>query len=102
MPHFSKITRSYSRSMSFRRPDGRELWIRHESTHEASLDPDNSLSGSAESISDISETLHEQAIADVAASMAKEKKLIEQGFLGQTDEPFKGNGGQDLSERPKL
>lgn len=96
----TKISRSYSRSTQIKKPDGTEMWIKHEMTAEASL-------GEDDSIRDVSAGLEEICRKDVGTSTTEEKKKILASFdkVAPTDEPFPGKTpgvGSKAKKMPKL
>lgn len=85
------ITRVYSRSLSFKRPDGTEMWIRHEMSASADLEEGDNAKA-------VGDGLEEIVRKEVGASINAEKKLILASF-NKVDEPFPGKMPGQL---PKL
>lgn len=77
--HISKITRTYSRTMLVKRPDGADMWIKHEMSAEATLE-------SGESAKGVGDGLHKVCSNQVQKTLEDEKAQIIKDF----NEPFPG------------
>lgn len=95
----TQISRAYSRSVSFKKPDGTEMWIKHEMTASASV-------GESDMQSEVSAGLEEICRKEVGASIKAEKAKIEASFdpkEATSDEPFPGKTpGMKAAKMPKL
>lgn len=88
----TQLSRSYSRSVEFTKPDGNKMWIKHEMTATAELDSDTG------SPKDVGAGLEEIVRKEVGASITAEKKKIEASFNPKpSDEPFP----DDVSSPPE-
>lgn len=78
----TKLTRAYSRSQSFKRPDGTEMWVRHEASIE--VEP-----GEDETLAEVDAGMEEIVRKEVGASIKAEKDKIMASFAPkERDEPF--------------
>lgn len=85
------ITRTYSRSLNFKKPDGSEIWIRHEASVEASLDEQD-----AQDLTGCYGDLTAIVMGEVGRTIKEEKAKI----MG-VGEPFPGKA-PSVSTMPKL
>lgn len=84
--------------MSFKKPDGTEMWIRHEASVE--VEP---MEEDKETAQQIDTALEETVRKEVGASMAAEKNKILASFEPKSDEPFPGKTpGMSAKAMPKL
>ncbi len=90
------ISRTYSRSMSFKKPDGTEIWVKHEAYIEATPS-EIETSELASCFKD----LELIAMSEVNRACKEERKAITESFKKKTDEPFEGNGGT-MEDLPTL
>lgn len=86
------ISRTYSRSVQVKKPDGTEVWIKHEATIEANTD--------GQMINTDLAALAQLVVSEVASSIKEEKAKILASF-GVSDEPFKGKSAT-LASQPRL
>lgn len=86
----NKITRLYSRSVEYKRPDGLGMWIKHEESMEVELDEDDTLEV-------VDKGLEEILRKSVGASINAEKKLIMASYGDTTSDEKRG-----VSTMPKL
>lgn len=91
----TRLTRAYSRSQSYKKPDGTEMWLRHEMSAEATLDEND-----AGSLKEIGEGLEEVCRKEVSASMKAEREKVLASF-SKSDEPFAGKMA-GVHSMPKL
>jgi len=77
-----EISRTYSRTLEFTKPDGSKIWIRHEMSAKASTDETDDLKATGMGLEEICRK-------EVAASIKAEKDKIE-ASMTKTDEPFPG------------
>jgi len=94
----TEISRTYSRSLSFKKPDGCEMWIRHEMSARAEVDSET------EDVAAVGVGLEEIVRKEVASSIKAEKAKIEASFEPKVDEPFPGKtpGMSKVKKMPKL
>ena len=91
--HISKISRTYSRTISIRKPDGSDMWLKHEMTVEADLDKDDSPKGVGDFIAEI-------ASKEVRATLKEEELKTKAAFQKAMEEPFPGKARSIKSMKP--
>lgn len=90
----TNISRTYSRSMSFKKPDGTEMWIRHEMS--MACEPDET-----DNIKVVGDGLEEIVRKEVGASIKAEREKVIASFSPKSDEPFPGTT-PGMNRMPKL
>lgn len=90
----TNISRTYSRSMSFKKPDGTEMWIRHEMS--MACEPDE-----ADNLKVVGDSLEEIVRKEVGASMKAEKEKVLASMTPKFEEPFPGKT-PGVTSMPKL
>lgn len=104
--HVTKLERAYSRSVNVRKPDGSEVWIKHEAKIEVAItEEDNLVLEERENIDNILKTLAEVAITEVSNAVKEEKAKILASFQKPSpgnlpDEPFPSKN--TFNNLPKL
>jgi len=87
----TKVVRTYSRSINLKKPDGSEMWIRHEATVEAMLDENDSQTQfPTQTVEDKVLTLEAMARKEVTAALKAEKEGLEKMWAKEAGEPFEG------------
>lgn len=92
------MSRTYSRSLSFKKPDGTEMWIRHEASME--IEPEETDAD----LNAIDKGIEEIVRKEVSASINDEKKKIIASMQPKLDEPFPGEAmsKDGVAKMPKL
>lgn len=83
--HVSKLERAYSRSVNVRKPDGSEVWIKHEAKIVVDLtEADGLMLNDEKALAEINKTLANVAITEVSNAVKEEKAKI----LASVQKPF--------------
>lgn len=101
----TKVVRTYSRSVNLKKPDGSEMWIRHEATVEAMLDENDSQSQfPTQTVDEKVLTLEAMVRKEVTSALKSEREGLEKMWAKEassTDEPFPGKT-PSVASMPKL
>lgn len=86
--HVSKVERAYSRSVNVRKPDGSEVWIKHEARLAVDLNEADALAlENRGGVDVILKTLSELVMGEVSNAVKEEKAKI----LSSVQKPFPEN-----------
>ena len=100
----TKVVRTYSRSINLKKPDGGEMWIRHEATVEALLDENDSQSQfPTQTVDEKVLTLEAMVRKEVTSALKGEREGLEKLWAKEVggDEPFPGKM-PNVASMPKL
>lgn len=98
----TKVVRTYSRSINLTKPDGNEMWIRHEATVEAFLDENDSQSQfPTQTVDEKVLTLEAMVRKEVTSALKSEREGLQKLWAKEAGEPFEGKT-PNVASMPKL
>lgn len=91
-----EISREYSRTVTYRKPDGTDIWLKHGAGMVIELS-ENEMTKADEASREVSDVL----VAQVGDAIKAERAKLDAAFKGKNDEPF-GGKPDALSDMPVL